>query len=386
MFKAVSSIIDATRGDIDHAGRFAFNTVFGDKVVATRSADIAVMFNYGLSSYDVSTTGTVTAVDGRATLSTGASTSSVATMESVHSVQYFAGDEMYAYFTAAFTQGVEGSLQYIAFESETDGFSIGFKDDLFGITHIRDSAEYNFISRPHFDGDVEDLDVTTLNIYRIGLGYLGIAPITVEWFAGYERGWVVIEIIDLTNQITIPHTTNPIFKIRARVENTTNNTDIQLHTASWRAGVIGSNARKGKTFNAIAEKLALTNGAVFTIRNKTTFNSLTNYISLKLTGLSVATDGNKNYKIYLVKGATLGGTPSFTDILSSESVVDMDSSGTTVSGGTTIFSLGMAKSDNTFVELDKQDILLHPGETLTVHAVTASAGEVVVSVRWRELF
>lgn len=386
MFKAISPIIDQHRGDLDHAGRFGFNTVFGDKVVATRSADIAVMFNYGLSAFDVKTTGTVASSDGVAIVSTTASSGTSSVLESVHNVQYFPGDEMFAYFTAAFTQGVNGSSQYIAFESITDGFRLGYTDDIFGITYYRDSTVHQFIPRSQFDGDISHIDVTKLNIYRISLGYLGISPITFEVYGGKETGWVVIETIDVSNSQITASVTNPVFKIRAKVENTTNDTDIKLYTASWRAGTIGTHPRKGKYFDYIGEKLAITSGAIFTIKSKTTFNSLTNFVPTSLTSLSVATDGTKIFKVTLIKNATLGGTPSYSDIYTNESTIEVDSAGTTVTGGTNELQVGAAKVDNLFIDLDAQNIHLHPGDTLTIKVDTSVAGDVVISLRWRELF
>jgi len=95
-----------------------------------------------------------------------------------------------------------------------------------------------------------------------------------------------------------------------------------------------------QTTGEIEKTSVTTEVAVFTIRNKSTYASKTNYIDILIESVSASIESsgaNNLGSIRLVRNATLGGTPSYTDINTNNSVVDYDTAGTTVTGGVELF-------------------------------------------------
>jgi len=89
--------------------------------------------------------------------------------------------------------------------------------------------------------------------------------------------------------------------------------------------------------------------------------------------------------VRLRKNATLGGTPSYTDINTSDSVVDYDVAGTTASAGTLWKSLKLGKTESKDIDLSSLEIELFPSETLTISAFTDSGtSDIGVSLTWKE--
>ena len=89
----------------------------------------------------------------------------------------------------------------------------------------------------------------------------------------------------------------------------------------------------------------------------------------------------------LVKDATLGGSPSYSDINTSDSIVELDTAGTTVSSGRELMSVELAgKNDRVFQDVESFKLLLGPQETLTLAVSSANSATFNGSVLWRELF
>ena len=133
-----------------------------------------------------------------------------------------------------------------------------------------------------------------------------------------------------------------------------------------------------------------TDTAIHTIRNKLSYVSKTNFIDIILhhvVSSIEASAANNLGDVRLVLNATLGGTPSYSDINTSNSVVEIDTDGTTVTGGKEIFSIPLAgKNDET-----KQDIIVHkmivgPGETITIAGSSSNSATIRAGILWKELF
>ena len=90
----------------------------------------------------------------------------------------------------------------------------------------------------------------------------------------------------------------------------------------------------------------------------------------------------------MIKDATLGGSPSYTDVSTNTSVIDYDTAGTTVTGGTVI-DFGSLASAGSLSEsgTTTTDVELLPGETLTLAVnATTSTTDATVTIRWVEDF
>ena len=124
---------------------------------------------------------------------------------------------------------------------------------------------------------------------------------------------------------------------------------------------------------------------IITIRNKSTYASVQNRSNLTLLELSAEADGTKGVDVYVILGATLGGTPSYTDIDTTNSPVDYDVAGTTVTGGRTIKVFALSKIESRDIDISTLDIEVFAGETITIAAKTSGAtSDIFGAVTWRE--
>jgi hypothetical protein len=320
-------------------------------------------------------------------LSTGAGTGA-ASVTSAGSIRYQPGFDGYVYFTAAFPGA--NSLAFVRrFGGAEDSHTIAF---------------------PFRAGDI---DLTKINIYRINYGWLGVAPNVLEVYNGLVDGWIVVASFETLNKQVLPSVYQPALPITASVSRTTGeqgvcriglfdandgyfiqatgpNAETTLKTCSWSAGRIGCASGilpSDRPFGASDTVASVTTEvAIASIRNASTFQGRTNRVSVEVDLVSLSADGTKTALFYLKKGVTLGGTPNFVAVDASNSVTSVDVAGTTVTGGTIILPLQLAKVESKFVNLQGYKVLVLPGETLTISATSASASDVGAAIRWRELF
>lgn len=376
--------------DTDAAGRGNFNAIFGDKVVSEREPDILVQFQYNIATDDVTTatsgTGAASHSTATAILTTGASTGA-ASLISVDVVRYQPGFDGYAYFTAAFSGSDAGSVARIGLFDATDGMFIEHSGGVAYCVRRTGTADDKIAIVKPFKA--ADLDYTKINIYRISYGWLGVAPIAFEVYSGLVDGWVVLHAFEVLNKQTTPSINQPSLPLTASVTRTSGSGAITLHTCSWSAGRIGSHGvlSSDRSFGTSRAKAAVsTETAILTVNNAATFQGKANRVVIEVDAVSFASDGSKTATFNLKRGATLGGSPSYADVSANSSVASVDVAGTTVTGGTNLLPIQLAKVDAIFIPTTDLHIKLRPGETLTISASSAAASDVVASIRWRELF
>jgi hypothetical protein len=136
---------------------------------------------------------------------------------------------------------------------------------------------------------------------------------------------------------------------------------------------------------------------IFSIRNCTTYNGITNTGVIKLRSLSFAYNaGGSNTAILKLKtGVTLGGSPAFTTIngttgdngvtiTSGNSIASVDVAGTTVTGGTYIYNNCIASLQGTTADVSDYLLFINPGETMTFSCITTLSDPVILGVNWNE--
>ena len=130
--------------------------------------------------------------------------------------------------------------------------------------------------------------------------------------------------------------------------------------------------------------------AIFTIRNKTTYAGKNNFIEILLQNFYASIEAgatNNLGEVRLVKNATLGGTPVYSDIDTNNSVIELDTAGTTVTGGVSLPAVPLAgKNDKANTNATSLGIMLKEGETLTLAGSSANAATIKGGGFWRELF
>lgn len=374
-------------------------SAFGELLTAKLTPRVQIDFNYNLNADIIDTTltgsGTATQSNSKMVLQTTAADTSSAQLTSRRVLKYNPGQGALVRFTSIFTTGVANSSQEIGGGDATDGLFFGYNGVAFGILRRQNSVDYWTVqSNWNLDqgGGMQILpfmDWTKGNVFQVRYQWLGFGAITFSVENPSTGRFIEVHRIQYANAYTDPSIFNPSLPLCARVENTSNATNIMLQSSSM-AGFIEGDVEDLGPINAISNTKSgvtttLTN--ILTIRNKTTFASKANKVSLKLKFLSYSVDGTKPAIVQMVRNATLGGSPSYNDISANTSVVDYDIAGTTVTGGKEIIAFSPSKAGGDTVPMQDLNIELLPGETLTV-AVAATSGttDATVATTWREDF
>lgn len=389
----------------DQLGRETWNTLFGDRVVSQRAAQIATSFEYNVSprAAETSTTnsGSVThdTTASQAIAATGTDSTASAYLSTIDTLRYRASHELYSYFTVVFTEPEVDSDQQVGFFCGGDGYFFGFRDTTFGCTRRKNNEDE--FQTPNLDdlsgtnGSEINIDFTKNNLYRITYGWLGIAPAVYEVFAGAETGWVPFHVFSKANQITESEISVPNLPLRARVakESSDSSTDISL-----RIGCMGGGLNAVPETDPASRSFSLTNSItidadtrtnILTLKSKTNFQSKTNRIRAVLRMITVSSEGNKPVQLDIVKNGSLA-TSSFTDVDSDSSVMQSDTTKTEVTGGTSVHPLQLQKSDSTFVHLpgalDAAGIRWDPGDQISLTARSTQSSDIIGALRWLEQF
>lgn len=375
-------------------------TAFGELQVAELTPMAGWTFAYNVNadlvSSTVAGTGAISSASGFAVLTTGASASSSAKIETKLPLRYIPGQGAVARFTAIFTEGVAGSTQIIGVGDASDGLFFGYNGTSFGImrrnggvdtwTYVDDWIGYDLSWQD------EQPDPTKGNVYQIKFQWLGFGEMQFYIESPALGRFALVHKIQYANANTVTSIFNPTLPIMAQVANTANDTEIILKTPS------AMGFCEGKVDNpppphplALVRTLTATKATVttqanvLTLSSQSTWQSKANRIRSQLRTLSVATDGTKPAIIRLTKNTTLGGTPSYTDYGADTSPVQYDTAGTTLTGGTVVMTVTLDKIDSQVFDLDRWGVFLAPGEKLTISAQSASATDVTVAINWVDL-
>jgi len=232
------------------------------------------------------------------------------------------------------------------------------------------------------------LDPTKGNVYKIQYQWLGFGAINF-YIESQETGlFVFVHQIKYSNQNTTTSVLNPSMPLSIKVLNTTNNSNIVVQVPSMAAFVEGITNDSG-LLNAInnSKSSVTTQLNILTIRNNATFNSINNKKYINPLFLSVANTSNADAVFRVILNTTLGGSPSYTDISSTTSVVSYDIAGTTITGGRVLAVYYLNGNTNIQINIDNLPIRLNTSETLTISATSLGAGIVAsAGITWSEQF
>jgi hypothetical protein len=373
-------------------------SAFGEASVAAPEAQVLIHFPYNLNtdivSTDTSGSGAVTHSGQFAVVASGAATSSSGTLNSIKTLNYHPGMGGLCRFTTIFGTGTLGNTQIAGVGSDTDGFFFGYNETSFGIL-LRAGSSDTWIPQTSWNTDPMDgtgpsgmtLDTSKGNVFQIRYQWLGFGAIRFYIENESTGNLEQVHRIDYTNANTTVSVNNPSFPFHAQSINTTNSTDIQLKIPSIGMYVEGKVSGVGSTRNAFENaKTITTETNIFTIRVRTTFESVVNLVDIQPDFLALAADGTKNVVFRVYVNATLGGTPSFSNLRVNNSVVEVDTAGTTVSGGVLVASIPVGKAQSTNITFPGNEVILTPGASLTVSAESSGSNDVIAAFSWRERF
>lgn len=377
-------------------------TAFGDLRTAELTPQIHLTFPYGINSDIVDTTlangGTVTQADSMAVLNTSTASNGSAIMSSRNVVNYRSGLGTLARFTGLFTTGVASSHQIIGIGDAEDGFFIGYNGTEFGIL-IRRGGVDTWTAQTSWNVDKMDgnngssnpsnmlLDQTKINVFEISFQWLGAGEIKFYIENPETGGFIPVHRVKYANNFVIPSIYNPNLTLSAEVSNDGNTSDIELKTASMAGFTEGKNVVTGPINSTSGSFTGTAETHHFHIRNKGTYLTKTNKIRCILKALSCGNDTTAISTFTIYRGATLAGTPTWTDIDANNSVVEVDTVQTYTSGGKILFRGIVGREGGDDFNLESLDLNVSPNEIITVTSSTeGNAALMVSSLVWQEDF
>jgi hypothetical protein len=386
----------------DELGHQAFIDQFGSLTTTVKKDEVAVQFQYSLSTEDVALSGYGNGGSfqsgSSAYVTSSVDTDGIGQVQSLDYVRYRPGHEVYSFFTTLFHSGANGSHQSIGLFDDGDGFYLHMSGTCFGVGKRKNKNDI-FVSQSSFNRDTLDgagpskfdLDATKYNVYGIFFGWLGASPI--EFKIKEEAGrWITFHSINYPNLYDETSINNPVLPIRARVEKTSGAENIQLKTSSWNGGIYGSpdlDLIGVRYFSYVTGSVVIPANQevnVFTLRSKSTYQNITNKVRTEVISVGFVSDGNKAVRFLLRRNATVGGTPAYSDIDADNSVIEYALTGSVVTGGTVVDSIPLAKVASSLIRYDDYRIFIRPNETLSVTAKSSATSELEVSIRWLEKF
>lgn len=388
-------------------------TAFGEVLMGQLSPQFQGSFEYTVSNTDLNTNtvangGTVTQASGMAVVGSSTTTASTALFQSKQHAKYRPGLGGNSRFTALFTSPVVATEQYIGIMDETgssaafkNGYAIGYDGTTFGFHRFQNDSKIT-VAQANWDDPLDGtgnsgmtIDQTKINVFEIRYQYLGAGKIQLCVEDDSTGDFVVVHTVLYANNFTEPSTHNPNFHHTMWVDNKATTSNMILKSASYAYFVEGKTSfielHQPENASGTKEKTTVTTEvAIFTIRNKSTYASKTNFIDVVLLGVGAsieASSANNLGTVRVVKNATLGGTPSWSDINTTDSVMEIDTAGTTVTGGKELGAVELAgKNDRDRVPLLDSKIILNPGESVTVAGDSANSATMRSQGSWRELF
>jgi hypothetical protein len=378
------------------------NSAFGEALVAHLDDKIHVQFAYIIHAEQASTavvsTGTATNGTGEVTIGTGTGAAGAATLRTIRTLRYLTGKGGDVRFAGRFTTGVADSRQEAGYGDDDDGFFFGYSGATFGVWR-RKGAVDTFVAQTAWNVDKMDgtgpsgqtLDPTKSCVYKITFQWLGAGAIQFYVEAAGGSSFTLVHTMFYAGLYTTTSVSNPTLPIRLKVINTGNTTNLTMSFASLAGFLQGVDRDFGLARSTDQAATSITTEvAVMTLRNRATFNSVTNRVPMQITGFGAGVYDNQASTLAMVrlkKNVTLGGTPSYADINTSISVAEKDVAGTTVTGGIRKASIPFSPNDSHYMVLTDNDIWVFPGETITISVEsTGTLNNIWIGLDWKELF
>jgi len=406
--------IDATI--VDTGGRSNLVGIFGEQLAADVKNDILAQFSYGKSRFDLKTEvvangGTVAITsDNLLTASTSTASNGSAYIESYNSIRYRPGHTVISHFTAMFSDiEATDTHQWIGINDGTNGFALGSHDGVPHVMQIRDGV-HTHTAHTSWNGVVSESEVNwdKINVFRITFGYLGVAPAIFEILDPSNGSFRTLHTLYFHNASTETHIQLPYLPISMKVENDGNTSDVKIFSASWQGGVMGTCqdcGSRGFAFPYSAGEAQIRTAVGTTpvilagFKNVATFNDFSNKIRAVMKKFSyVPYDASLDtlVTVQLISGATVtNGT--YADIEANESVLQVNDTATTYTGGRTgltLYSTATAAQGNTPPQSTDGDLnaealglFLDPTKEFVIIAFTqAGTVDIAWNVNWQELF
>lgn len=229
------------------------------------------------------------------------------------------------------------------------------------------------------------------NVYQVKTQYLGYGVITFQ-IEDPETGlFVDVHTVRYSNSNTAPNLDYPVMQLGIVVENLGNTSNLAVHSASMAGFIEGYTTAFRNSISRINSKASigttLTN--ILSLRVRKDFLGRINYSEIGIKFIDSAAEGNKPAEVYLYKNATLAGEPNWTYHDENHSIVEYDTSGTTVTENSNTISLlthALAKSSSEHIQYPEGiGLKAQPGDIITLAIrATSTTVDATGSIGWIE--
>lgn len=300
-------------------------------------------------------------------------------------------------FLASDARNKSGTFSYSA---GTSGSAASIAETLAGA-----SSTDTFIAQSSWNGDKLDgtgasgatLNPQYGNVFAINVQYLGYGAVVFQVeiaSAGNDPHFVVAHTIRFPNSQAGVNITQPAFPFRLvafSAGSTTNKAVYCASAAGFRTGAIprftGGRSVPLRDTHGFVGSTAATYYPLFSIRNSNVYATRANQAVAHILSIVGTHDDATPVAYYLLRNATLAGTPSFAQF-STNSILYWDTAATTctITNNEQILGVYYAGSQGTLSFLIEDDLTIQPGEvvTLACRAVTGTATYVSCALNIRE--
>jgi hypothetical protein len=286
-----------------------------------------------------------------------------------------------------------------SFGAGTTGATASFAETLAGV-----ASTDTWITQSNWNGDKLDgtgpsgvtLVPTNGNVYQINVQYLGFGSVEfkVEVTGNNNNpDFVTAHTIHFPNTQTSTSVSQPAFPFTMAAYSAGSTTNVYVHSASFAGFNAGEKLLNGPRLTYVAEtsgfvgSSASTYYPLFTIRNDYVYGGRANQSVVNLLSMAGSHDDATPVTFFLIRNATLVGTPSFSQYASTSCTYwDVASTTCTITNNEQlIFALCIGQSSGAVHQFE-DEITLQPGETVTLaaRAVTGTATYVIASLNTRE--
>ena len=316
-----------------------------------------------------------------------------ATMESVDAVRYLPGQGVEVRLTTIWPGGCAAGASEVGAGTTQDGVFFGCCQTCgldggvsFGALRRNDGVD-NWTPQATWNVDPRPtLDPTKISPYRI----------TWQWLGGGQLSWFVenpdtgrfepVHLERFANKYITTSMRNSTLPLRAWA-----GAGSTIRVPSMSLIRQGENNTQGVRWTASNRRNAASGAPVvlLTVRNKSMYQSVQNRVRIAPDFVSVnhAGSSGQDATIRLMLGCTLTPASVWVDTNTANSVTDVDKTSTACANGVEIFSFTAEGSTTTQVPMREYLLRIHPGQTLSVTAQSASGTPSVnAALSWRDEF
>jgi hypothetical protein len=243
-----------------------------------------------------------------------------------------------------------------------------------------------WVAQTAWNGDVCDgtgnsgftLNPALINVFQIGVTYLGSGPVRMSIFipatGGNNSTIITVHTFNFTNSATSVSVTQPSFPFTATAVNTGSATGVTVSVGSYAGFIEGQIRLTGPRLTYFDSSVAVTTTNYYTlqtIRNDLVYKGRANQGVINLISFGGAHDDTTPVTLFLIKNATLVGTPVFAQY-STSSMAFTDTAATTCTfsdNNQLVQAIPLGQGGNDLITFD-DPITLQPGETITIAAQT----------------